>query len=318
MVHGQVQTIADSWREKGSQTRSSITRTLEPKDSATTLEVNRQRRTQRHKAQTAPADEAQILEEALGGLHLNASQREAEARAKVAQRRAQKVARKVARKAKEHHFSETTRNLLRQYELDPSIEISKNQRRKVLRLQMEQKQKHGKRKESQKAHERQDPDPIPPQKREGNRKIRITANGVGLEPIEPDRYVPDYRPSDNRASDDQPCKPRLLRSNHRTRGKIPTNSGDLGDTPSVGLQRETRGHDRYVPAHGSNARNHAPHNSRYPLRSNYRTPGDSRTNNAEGLGSITESTAEGMLLVEDSEWMDIDDISSRTARVQLA
>lgn len=325
MVNGQVQAIADSWRATGSQARFEKSWTYVPKDSAATLEANRRRRTQQNKAQIIPADEAQVLEEALGGLHLNETQHEAETRAKAAQRRAQrrKVAQKKARKAKLPDFSDFTRSLLRQYELDPSIEMSKNQRKKVLRLQIEQENRHGKRKEPHKVHERQYPGPVQPIKREGNRILRVTANGVELEPKELDRYVPEYLPIDDRQSEDQPSddgppKPRLLRSNFRKRGEIPTNSGDLRDAPDDGGQREARRQERYVPTDGPGSSNYAPHNSPYPLRSRHRATGNPHISNDQGLCSIQEPTGQGRLLVEDSEWMDIDDISLRTERVHLA
>ena len=323
MVHGQVQAIADSWRATGSQARFKKSWTFVPKDSAATLEANRQRRAQQNKAQITPANEAQVLEEALGGLHLNETQHEAETRAKAAQQRAQKMAQRVALKAKKPHFSDFTRNLLRQYELDPSTEISKNQRRKILRLQMEQKQRHGKHKELQKVHERRDTSPVKSTKRGRNRKLRVTVNGVELEPRELDRYVSEYRPSDDRRSEDQPSddeppKPRLLRSNFRKRGEISTDSGDLRDAPGDGGQREARRQDRYVPTDGPGSRNYPPHNSPYPLRSRHQATGKPHISNDEGLCSNQEATGEGRLLVEDSEWMDFDDISLRTEQVHLA
>ena len=319
MVHGQVQAIADSWRATGSQPRFKQSWTFVAKDSVATLEANRQRRTQQNTAQITSADEAQVLEEALGGLHLNETQQEAETRAKAAQRRAQKVAQKGARRARQRPISEFTRNLLRQYELDPSTQLSKNQKRKVHRLQMEQKQMHGKHKEPQEVHERQDPGPVQPTKRGRNRKLRITANGVELEPRELDGNVPEYQPSDDRRSEDQPSddespKPRLLRSNFRKRGETTTNSGELRDAPGDGGRREARRQDRY----GLDPSNYTPHSSPYSLRSRHRAIGNPRISNDEGLCSIQEATGEGRLLVEDSEWMDIDDISLRTERVHLA
>lgn len=319
VVHGQVQVIANSWRAAGSQPRSKKPWTFVPKDSAATLEANRQRRTQQNKAQITPADEAQVLGEALGGLHLNETQHEVETRTEVAQRRAQKMAQNVARKAKESRFSDYTRNLLRQYELDPSIEMSKKQKRKVLRLQTEQRQRHGKGKEPPKMHERQDTSQVKPTKRSGNRKLRVTANGVELEPRELDIYVPEHRPSDNKrsedqTSDDEPPKPRLLRSSFRKLGDIPTNSGDLRDAPGAGGQRGARRQDRYGPS----SSNYTPHNSPYPLRSRHGATANPHISNDQGLCSIQEPMGEGRLPVEDSEWMDIDDISWRTERVHLA
>ncbi|KAF6231807.1 hypothetical protein HO173_010109 [Letharia columbiana] len=310
MVYGEVRAIADSWRATSSQTWNSNSRTSVPRGSAATLEANRQRRTQQSIAQTTPANEAQVLEEALSGLHLNENQREVGARTEAAQRRAQKVAQKLARKGR---FRETTRDLLRQYELDPSIEMTKNKKKGVLRLQMEQKERRGKGKYPQKLHERQNPNPTNPKKREGYRRLKITANGVELEPRELDRYVPDDGPSV-----EQPHKPRLLRSNYRKPGDTPTSSGDLGDTPGDGVQLEARRHDRYVPNYGRSPSIDPPRKSRYPLRSSHQMTGDLDANNNKRLGLIEETTSEGRLLVEDSEWMDIDNISLRTAGVHLA
>lgn len=314
MVHDQVQAIADSWRATSSQARIVKSETSVTKDSAAILNANRRRRTQQKKTQNPPADQAQVLE-ALGGLHLNETQHEV----KDAQQRAQKLTQKVARRAKEPYMSGFIRSLLRRYERNPSIEMSKKQRKQVLRLQREEQQGHENREESQKVHERQDPTPIKLTKREGNRKLRVTANGVELEPRELDEYVPDYRPSE-RPSDDQPSdnheprKPRLLRSNYRPRSGISTKSGDLRDTPGDGLQREARRQDRYGP----NSSEYTPHKSPYPLRSRHRTTVDPQISNDEGLGSTKEPTGEGGQLVQDSEWMDIDDISLRTAGVYLA
>ena len=318
MVYDQVQAIADSWRATSSQARNVISRTSLPKDSAATLEANRRRRTQKIKAPPISSDQTQLLEAAIGGLHLNETRHEAETRAKAAQRRANKLAKKVAHKW-QNHASEFTRGLLRQYELDPSIEMSKNQKKKVLRLQREHNQRHGNRKEPQKVNERKNPTPIKLTKREGNRKLRITASGVELEPRELDEYVPDYQPSDDRRSDDQSCddeprKPRLLRSNYRSRGGISTKSGDLRDAPGDCVQREARRQDKYGP----NSSDYTPHKSAYPLRSRHRTTVDSHMSNDEGLGSTKEPTDEGGLLVEDSEWMDIDDITFKTAGLYLA
>lgn len=321
MVYGEVQAIADSWRAATPQTWISKSRTSVPTGSAARLEANRQRRTQQRKAQINDADEAQILEEALGGLRLNEKQREAGAQAEAAQRLAQKMARKVARKP---GFSEETRNLLRQYELDPSIELSKRQKKKIHML-MEQKRRAGKGKHSRNVHERQDPNPTKPRQQGGNRKLRVTANGVELAPRESDRYVPDYGPSNDEPrealvlspSDEEPRKPRLLRSNYKP-ASTHTKRGDLAHTRSGGVQLEARGHDRYVPSYGPNPSIDPPRNSRYPLRSSHRTTGDFNRNNVEALSPILKPTSESRLPIEDSEWMDIDDISLRTAGVHLA
>ena len=312
MVYGQVQAIADSWRATSSQVWNTEARTSIPRDSTAILEANRQRRDKLSKTQTVPTDGPQVLEKALGGLRLDEDQREAEVRvdaATTAQRRSRKAVRKFAGKDR---FREMTQELLRQYELDPSIKMTKRQKKGVLRLQMEQKERLGKGKSLRNVHKKRDPNRTKPTKQE-NRKLRVTANGVELEPREPDRYVPDYGPSD-----DQPPEPRLLRSSYRKSGKTPSSKGDLVDTPVDGMQLEAsgaRGHDRYVPSDGS------PRNLRYPLRSNCRKRGDIHIYTDGGVNAIEEPTREGRLSVEDlardSELMDIDDISLKTAGIHL-
>lgn len=319
MVHDQVQAIADSWRARSSQARSLHCRTSSPKDSAAILKANRRRRRQKTKAQLIPSDQAKVLEEALGGLHLNEIQHEADTQAKATQRRAQKVARKVAHEVQEPRVSEFTRGLLHQYELDPSIEMSKTQRKKVLRLQRGQRQKHENCKGPQKVHERQNPPSNKLTKRDGNRKLKVTPNGVELESRDINEYVPDYQPSDDRRSDDQPCndeprKPRLLRSNYRSRCGNSRKNGDLRGAPGDGVHGEAGRQDRYGP----HSKDYTPHKSHYPLRSRRRSNIDPHFSNDKGLGSTTEPKGESGLRVEDLEWMDIDDISSRTAGVCLA
>ena len=67
-VYGQVQAIADTWRDPNPRTPA-------PKDSAATLEANRQRRIRNSKAQKLTANEGQVLEEALSGLRLSENER---------------------------------------------------------------------------------------------------------------------------------------------------------------------------------------------------------------------------------------------------
>ena len=285
-VHDQVQAIADSWRATSSQALGAKSRMPVPKDSAATLKANRQRRTRTRKAKTSAADEAQVLEEALGGLRLSENEREAVARTEAAERRAQKKARKVARK---------TRSEIKQ------------KKKKVLRLQGEQKEGFETGKYLQKVYERQHPNLVHSRRREGNRKQRITTHGVELVPKELDRYVPTYG-----SSNDEPRKPRLLRSNYPIFDNTPTEI----DTRDDGVQLVPRGCDRYVPTSDLNMSIDPPRKSRYPLRSSHRTSRDLETNN-KGLDSTAESTSDEKLMVEDPEWMDIDGISLRTAGVQL-
>ncbi len=220
MVYNQVQAIADSWRA------SRPSRTLRSSGSATILEDNRQRRNRRSEAQIKSADEAQILETALGGLQLNENEREAWTHAEGAQRLAQKKAQKVARR---NRSARTTLNLLHQYERDPSIKLSKKEKKEVLRLQKEPKKTTRKRGYLQPVPTGQNANLIKPVERERNRKLRITTNGVELEPREVDRH-----------------------------------------------------------------------------------------DDGESRGTIEGPTSEDRSMVEDSEWMDIEEISSRAAGVHLA
>ena len=313
IVNGQVQAIADSWRATSSQAGDSESRTPVPKDSAAILEANRQRRIRTSKAQTTTSSEAQVLEEALNGLRINGKEREANAPMEATQRRAQKKADKLARKT-------FFRN---------------KKRRDALRLHTEQQEGPGQSIHSQNIHKRQEKNALKPTKQGGNRKLRITDNGLELEPKEPDTYMPFYEPSDA-----QLPKPRVLRSDYPTFGNIPKDSHTIGDhvelepkgydryMPTSGLIQSIekpaksryplrRNRDRYVPTSRPNPSIDPPRQSRYPLRSSHRTIGDFASN-SEGLHRIEQSTNEDGRRAGDSEWMDIDDISLRTAGVHLA
>lgn len=348
IVHGQVQAIADSWRTTSSQAGNSKSRTSEPRGSAATLEANRQRRSQRSKAQITTTDGAQVLKEALGGLCLDGSQGEAEARAdlrklerdpnyQMTDRRivaihnilrpngnnttqseeqaenTRRLAKKVAQKKdRERRLPWSPwRGLVRQIELDPSIRTSKTKKHGALRLQSEQAEKIGEGKDPLNVHERQFLNQF---KQEECRRLRIAANGVELGPRELDRYVPDSEPRN-----DQPRRSPLLRGNNCTRGKNPAKSGGLSDTPGDGVQLESRGHDRYVPNYGPRPSIETPPKSGCPQRRSHGADGDFHNNdNSEGLDPTGESTSEGRVIGEDAECMDIDDISLRTAGVHLA
>ena len=221
MVYDHVQAIADSWRA------SQPSRTLRSSGSVTILEENRQRRIREREAKAKSADEAQILETALEGLQLNENEREASTHAEGAQRLAQKKAQKVARRLKTRSTRATV-NLPHQYERGPSIKLSKKEKKEILRLQKEQNRTTRKRGYLQPVPTGQSPNLIKPVERERNRKLRITTNGVELEPREVDRHDGSRR------------------------------------------------------------------------------------------GTIEGSTSEDSSMVEDSEWMDIEEISSRAAGVHLA
>lgn len=321
-VYSQVQAIAGSWRATSSQTSISKPHSSVPKNAAAILEANRQRRTRQIMAQTSPAYEAHVLENALGELRLNEDQREAGARAValatcgLARKHAQRVARGAV----------ADRELLRQYKLDPSIPITNRRRNEVLRLLT--------------MNETQDPNPKRRTKRDNKEELSITAKSVELEPREIDRCVPE-----NASSDDQPYKPHLLRNKDRLPENTHTYIGSLARTPGDGLPLGARGHDSYVPIYApksnidtarwsryplrssrrtttdngpANPNIETPRQSRYSLRSSHKATGSIHTTNDNVLSPTEESTSEGRLLVEDSDRMDIDDISSRTAGVHLA
>lgn len=301
MVYGQVQAIADTWRGSNSRTPALG-------NPAATLESNRQRRIRESGARRNTTNEARLLEEALSGLRLSETEREAAARTEAARRREQKKAEKVARRA---NFS------------------NKKKRIVDLRQHGEQKGRPGKGGYPQDMHERQDRSPVEPTKGKGNRRLRITANGVGLEPKEVDGYVPIYEP-DN----DQPPKRRLMRTDYPIFDNTTTKSDASKDcmelkpkghgsyVPTFDPLRKSRyplrnSHDRYKSASTPSLNITSTRNSRYPLRSNYRTTGDVDTT-GKGLDTTEQSTSADRLMVEDAEWMDIDEISLKTARVHLA
>ena len=170
---------------------------------------------------------------------------------------------------------------------------------------------------------------------EGNRKLEITANGVELQPKELDRYMPDGGPKEYR-----PPKPRLLRSDY----PIFDNSSTDNDMTSDHLELEAKGNNRdvstydgspnidrpgmsryslrfnqnrYIPTDCSTPRVNLPRSSRYPLRSN-RGMTDEFGTKSKRPDRTEQSASEEKPMVEDSERMDIDDISLRTAGVRLA
>ena len=161
--------------------------------------------------------------------------------------------------------------------------------------------------------------------------MKITTNGVELESKEIDQYVPACE-----SNDKKPSKPRLLRCDY----PIFHNTSTSDDVPGERMKLEFEGHDkdvpmncsnpsidrlgmsrypmrtRHVPMGGPNITINPPSKSRYPLRSKHRTTDDSDTI-VKGLYSTQQSTSEDKLMIEDSELMDIDDISLRTAGVHL-
>ena len=288
MVYSQVEAIADSWRATSSQPQiSQISRpqTTASNGSATTLKANRRRRVQRSKEQLASLDEAQILGEAFGGLRLTEEQVETAARAEAAHRLAQKVARKVARKGRSQ---DTTRDV-RQPELDLSVNI-------------EGKRRAGKGKHWQGGQEKAESIPPKPAKRAEYRRLMITAQGMEPEAQRIDVDVPEFEPSH-----DKPHTPRLLRSNYRTAASTSVARRDFSNMPGDG-----------VPRHGSTPSIEAPRQSRYTLRSSHRTTSGVHTKNDASEGMLEEPSSSSRMGVEESEWMDIDEISTRTSEVHLA
>ena len=95
MVYDQVKAIAESWRGGEFRLPNSKSPTRLTRDSAATFEANRQRRNRASNARKVTG-----LEEALRGMGLNESEREAAARTDAAQRRTQKKAQKAARRAR--------------------------------------------------------------------------------------------------------------------------------------------------------------------------------------------------------------------------
>ena len=278
IVYSQVQAIADSWRATSSQPQIlqiSRPQTTASNGSAATLKTNRRRRVQCSKEQLASLDEAQSLAEAFGGLRLTEEQVETAARAAAAQRLAQNVARKVARKGRSR---DTTRDV-RQPEQDLSIKSTKEGKRRAVKS-----------KRSQGGQERGESIPSKPRKREEQRRLMITAQGVELEPQRIDVDVPDLEPSH-----DEPHTPRLLRSNYRTAASTSVGRTDLGNMPGDG-----------VPDYGSTPSIRAPRQSRYTLRSSHRTSNGVHTKNDASECMVEDPLASSKIVVEESEWMDID------------
>lgn len=289
MVYFQVEAIADSWRATSSQPQiSHISRpqTTASNGSAATLRANRQRRVQRAKEQLASLDEAQSLGEAFGGLRLSENQIETVARAAATRRRAQKVARKVAHKG---HSQGTTR-IVRQPELDSSVKGTKEGKRKA-----------GKGKRSQGGQERGEAIPPKPAKRREDRRLMAAAHGVDLEPRQIDIDVPEIEPSH-----DRPRIPRLLRSNYRAATGSSEGKKDFSNMDDDG-----------VPHYGSTPSIEAPRQSRYTLRSSQRMTSGVHSKNDVSEGTTEEPSASSKMGVEESEWMDIDEISMGTSEMHL-
>lgn len=149
--------------------------------------------------------------------------------------------------------------------------------------------------------------------------MKITTNGVELEPKEIDQYVPACEPNDKR-----PPEPRLLRCDY----PIFANTSTNGNIHGKRMKLQSKGHDkdvptndmnrgidrigmsryhmrtRHVPIGGSNTSIDSPNKSRYPLRSKDRF---------KGLYPTQQFTSEDRLVIDDSQWMDIKELPLRTA-----
>ena len=289
MVYSQVEAIADSWRATSSQPQiSQISRpqTTASNGSAARLKANRQRRVRRSKEQLASLDEAQSLGEAFGGLRLTENQIETVARAEVTQRLTQKVARKVARKGRSQG---TTRNV-RQPELDSSVKRTKAGKRRA-----------GKGKRSQWGQERGEAIPPKPAKREEDRRLMVAAHGVELDTRQIGIDVPEIEPNHHR-----PRTPRLLRSNYRAAASNSEGKTDFSNMDDDGVSN-----------HSSTPSIEAPRQSRYTLRSSQRLTSGVHSKNDANEGTTGEPSATSRTVMEESEWMDIDEISMRASEVRL-
>ena len=289
MVYSQVEAIADSWRATSSQpqiSQISPPQTTASNGSAALLKANRQRRVQRSKEQLASLDEAQSLGEAFGGLRLTENQIETVARAEATQRLAQKVARKVVRKGR----SQGTTRHVSQPELDSSVKRTKEGKRRA-----------GKGKRSQWGQGRGEAIPPKPAKREKDKRLMVAAHGVELEPRQIDIYVPEIQPSH-----DRPRTPRLLRSNYRAAARSSEGKKDFNNMDDDG-----------VPNYGSTPSIEAPRQSRYTLRSGQRMTRGVHSKNDASEGTTEEPSASPRMGVEESEWMDIDEMSMGTSEVHL-
>ena len=159
--------------------------------------------------------------------------------------------------------------------------------------------------------------------------MKITTNGVELEPKEIEQYVPACDPNVK-----TPSELRLLRcdypifDNTYTFDNIPGERMKLGSkghgkdvwTSDLNLVIDRLGMSRYpmrirqVPTGGPNIVIDSPSKSRYPLRSKYRTTEDSKTT-IKGLDPTQESTSEDRLVIDGSRWMDMSDLPLRIAGV---
>ena len=91
---------------------------------------------------------------------------------------------------------------------------------------------------------------------------------------------------------------------------VPTNALNSGIN-RLGMSRYPM-RTRHVPMGGPKISIDPPSNSRYPLRSNHRTT-DDYSIIIKGLYSTQQSTSEDRLVIDDSQWMDINELPLRTA-----
>ena len=291
MVYRQVQEIADSWRATSSHAQNPKTRTLRSKYSAATLEKNRQRRAQQSNVRIKSTDATQSLEGVLGQLRLNEHEEKAGGQVEIAQLIAQ---RNASRKARTASLVKVNQDLLHRYKLYPSIELINKKTIEALRLQREQAKNYRK--------TRGFPtfDNIPTISGTFCDGLQLGRKGLGiLMPIS-DRSAKVDTP-------DQSCF--LLRSSHRTSDSTPMNN----DRFSNDVQLQQKEHESHVPVYVPTPNTHLPQQSCSLRRNRVVDFG-----NESGGSPFEKSEIEGGQSIKDSEWMDIDDIPSETAGMDLA
>ena len=299
MVCGRVKAIADSWRAASSPDA----RLSAPRSSAATHEGSRQWRAQKTDTQTLPADESQVLEAGLDGLCLDESDREASIRAMAArpltaERQARREGRKEARRVRNE---KTFLDSFRQLGLGPSKSLSKKQRKESFRLKKEERKRSKTVKYPQDISEDQSASfTMKPMQQEEIRKLRIAANRMESETTQVDEHKPIIEPGD-----EQNRKSPLLRNDYPIFDNGPVESDTLSD--SVQLERRLRSSYKPTRSPSRSPSIERPSQTRYSLRSSQPRTSDLDMGHAEGPSPFERSISGDRLMVEDSEWMDVDD-----------
>ena len=300
IVRAQVQAIANSWRGTASQKSSSQPRSLASIKSAATLIKNRQRRAQQREAQIIPRD-AQVLDSALDERSLNEVGHEATVvrpQANASQCSAHQGLKKAARIVASGKAAE---DLFRPYELTSSSDLSKEQEEEILRVHKEGKEgyKKGARPETvPRARNVTSSKPM----EQGDRTLKINASSVESSPRETNQSVTVSMTSNN-----QPYKPHALKSDHAIAKNADTGRAKLCND----VQLKQKRHDNSAAACGPSQGIDRPSQTCGPSRRHY-------MDSDEKQDRLEDSRRGGRSRAEDSEWVDIDDITLRTARVHLA